>query len=226
MSFEPYTDSEIEETRGHTGWNENVARRRIATIDLLRSQLSAERAHAAGAAEEMARISNWLRGKQLVYMRDRKAELSNELLCNLADEEDGPGECGKPAAPGSLTEYLKMSDKEKVALLKGKPAPRSSPVCSCRVDALEPNPYCPIHGGERKPAAEKESNDLCGGHGGTMDATPAPAAEKCKHDGGFEDAFGPGLPTGICHLVCTRCGKSAVAIERETRPAPAKGEKA
>ena len=87
MSFEPYTDSEIEETRGHTGWNENVARRRIATIDLLRSQLSAERA-CAGAAEEMARISNWLRGKQLVYMRDRKAELSNELLCNLADELD------------------------------------------------------------------------------------------------------------------------------------------
>ena len=178
-------------------------------------------AFSAGAAEERAKLES-----QLSAARARREDAEAALIrLEKAMGVNRPASA-KPAAPGSLTEYLKMSDKEKVALLKGKPAPRSSPVCSCRVDALEPNPYCPIHGGERKPAAEKESNDLCGGHGGTMDATPAPAAEKCKHDGGFEDAFGPGLPTGICHLVCTRCGKSAVAIERETRPAPAKGEKA
>ena len=56
MSFEPYTDSEIEETRGHTGWNENVARRRIATIDLLRSQLSAERARREDAEAALIRL--------------------------------------------------------------------------------------------------------------------------------------------------------------------------
>lgn len=44
-------------------------------------------------------------------------------------------------------------DTDKLRAFAESAVPDAGP-CECRMDADEPNPFCPIHGGERRPASE------------------------------------------------------------------------
>jgi hypothetical protein len=52
-------------------------------------------------ARERANVSAWMRGKKLVYMKDRRAEIQNEILEQLATELDSIVGWTTPSCPAS-----------------------------------------------------------------------------------------------------------------------------